>query len=184
MIKRRNRIIMGLGIPFSLITAGVGVLAFYISLIFAIAIAFGGNSNVLADIMLYSSFAFIASGIIALVGSILTGFKSIPGGIILLISSIVSLINPIFLIVTTAIHSDSFQFFVILFVIPAIILWILGIWALCTKPKTVEPKIKINNNNNINVSVANNIPPQQSQLNEQPQQNENTQQNESNTEED
>ena len=38
--KRRNFIVMGIGIPVSLITVGVGVLAFTLSFVFALAFAF------------------------------------------------------------------------------------------------------------------------------------------------
>ena len=189
-MRRRNFFVLGFGIPVSLLTVGAGVMSFVIILALALGFAFSGNSPVIIDVALYTSFILMASGVISLIGSIISGFFSIPGGIILLISSILSLINPVVLIITMAIHSNSFPILIVLLVLPAILLWILGIWSLCTKPKTVEPKIKINNNNNINLTVVNNIPPQQSQLNEQPQQNENTQQNEqpqqneSNTEED
>ena len=138
-MRRRNFVVMGIGIPLSLIVCGVSVLAFYLSLIFGIAISINGN-EIVADLLLYSSFTYMFAGIIGLIGSIITGFFSIPGGIMLLLSSLISTINPIFMITSVALYSESFPFTIILFLLPAIFIFPFGIWAICTKPKPKKQK--------------------------------------------
>ena len=138
-MRRRNFYVLGFGIPVSLATIGVAVLAFYLSLIFGIAISLGKTETILDEITMVTSFILAFAGVLALIGSIISGFFSIPGGIIMLISSLLAILNPIFFTTMIGLYSDSFNFVILLMFIPAILLWILGIWALCTKKK-INPK--------------------------------------------